>query len=90
MCRTKDCKVVAHIGCWSTQALQESIDEIIPNRCTCPSCGSVIPWRDMMMELSLRVRGQKEIEKLLKKPRRRNTRSPTPNVPERNLLDPSD
>lgn len=71
MCPGHDCKAMGHLDCWSRHALtQNAGSHIIPDMCQCPSCGSEVRWGDMMKELSLRVRGGGEVEKLLKKSKR--------------------
>lgn len=71
-CSNTGCEGVGHISCWSKHLLAgETGDDIIPISGKCPSCRGDVRWSDMMTELSLRLRGQKDIEKLLKKPRKR-------------------
>ena len=66
MCSTEGCEAMGHLTCWSDQALGKSDNgNILPNFCQCPSCGSEVRWGDMMKELSLRIRGSKEVNKLL-------------------------
>lgn len=73
MCSNDGCEAMGHLTCWGEKARQTSEDNgVIPNTCTCPSCGSEQRWGDMMKELSLRVRGEKDVAKLLKKKRRAN------------------
>lgn len=68
MCPNADCEAIGHIGCWSRAALShEGGEDILPDMLNCPSCGGKIRWGDMMKELSLRVRGTQDVEKLLKK-----------------------
>jgi structure-specific endonuclease subunit SLX1 len=68
MCPNNGCKAIGHIDCWSKDALyHEGGSEVLPDISTCPSCGGEIRWGDMMKELSLRVRGPQDVEKLLKK-----------------------
>ncbi|KAF5010226.1 hypothetical protein FDECE_3585 [Fusarium decemcellulare] len=71
MCPNDGCEAMGHLDCWGKHALRDE-DEgtVIPKSCTCPGCGGEIEWADMMKELTLRVRGPKEVEKLLKKRRR--------------------
>lgn len=70
MCPNGECEAFGHIDCWSKHALiGDEEGALIPRRCVCPSCGGDIQWGDMMKELSLRVRGPQEVEKLLKKRR---------------------
>ncbi|KAI1329846.1 GIY-YIG catalytic domain-containing protein [Xylariaceae sp. FL0255] len=81
-CSNTGCEGTGHVTCWSRHFLSkgegndnaEGDDgDIIPISGTCPNCDGEVMWGDMMMEMSLRVRGQKEVEKLLKKPRKKRT-----------------
>lgn len=70
MCSNEGCEAMGHLTCWSKKALENTVvGDLIPQHCTCPACGGQIRWGDMMKELTLRVRGGKDIEKLLKKKR---------------------
>ena len=72
MCTNDGCESIGHLACWSKHAQGASENRnIIPLNCKCPSCGGQIRWGDMMKELTLRVRGEKDVEKLLKKRRGR-------------------
>jgi len=71
ICPHNGCEAMGHLDCWGKHALEgEDKGILIPISCTCPSCGGKINWVDMMKELTLRIRGPKEVTKLLKKPRR--------------------
>ncbi|QYS94999.1 Structure-specific endonuclease subunit SLX1 [Trichoderma simmonsii] len=71
MCPNDGCEAMGHIDCWSKHALAgDEPGAIIPTSCKCPACSGEIRWGDMMKELSLRTRGTKEVEKLLKKKKR--------------------
>lgn len=54
---------------------KEAGEDIIPITGVCPRCKGEVVWGDLMKEMSLRIRGPKEIEKLLKKPRKRKARA---------------
>ncbi|KAH8890194.1 GIY-YIG catalytic domain-containing protein [Thozetella sp. PMI_491] len=76
LCTNLGCEGVGHLSCWSRHLLPgEEKDSILPVRGTCPSCGGDVQWGDMMKELTLRVRGAKEVEKLLKVKRKRTVKS---------------
>ncbi|KAH0594550.1 hypothetical protein MHUMG1_07901 [Metarhizium humberi] len=67
MCPNDKCKTMGHLDCWGKHALSgENTTHIIPDRCSCPSCGAPVRWGDMVKELSLRVRGNKDVQKLVK------------------------
>ncbi|KAI0868307.1 GIY-YIG catalytic domain-containing protein, partial [Hypoxylon argillaceum] len=71
-CSNAGCEGTGHLSCWSRHLLGRNIEEdIIPVAGRCPACEGEVVWGDMMKEMSLRLRGQKEITKLLKKPRKR-------------------
>ncbi|KAK5656709.1 hypothetical protein OQA88_4256 [Cercophora sp. LCS_1] len=75
VCVNDGCEGVGHLSCWSKHFLRDHApagDEIIlPIQGRCPKCHGEVQWGDMMKELTLRVRGQKEVEKLLKTKRKR-------------------
>lgn len=74
MCSNEGCEAMGHLTCWGNNARGQSADGgVLPSLCKCPSCGGDVRWGDMMKELSLRVRGPKEVEKLLKKSRSKKT-----------------
>lgn len=75
ICSNGECEGVGHLDCWSRHLLHQRGDDgangvILPMEGQCPKCSGVVRWSDMMRELTLRVRGQKEVEKVLKKRRR--------------------
>ncbi|KAF7563180.1 hypothetical protein G7046_g992 [Stylonectria norvegica] len=72
ICPNEGCEAMGHLKCWSQHALRGTDEAVmIPAACTCPSCHGEVRWGDMMKELSLRIRGPKEVEKLLKKRKKR-------------------
>ncbi|KAK0652589.1 hypothetical protein B0T16DRAFT_321830 [Cercophora newfieldiana] len=75
VCTNEGCEGVGHLSCWSRHFLPASdLDgdgTILPIHGHCPKCKGGVQWSDMMKELTLRVRGQKDIEKLLKTKRKR-------------------
>ncbi|KAJ8121577.1 hypothetical protein ONZ43_g2003 [Nemania bipapillata] len=62
-------------GLYATCPNEGSGEDIIPIAGRCPECGGEVIWGDMMKEMSLRLRGQKEVDKLLRKPRKRKPRA---------------
>jgi len=73
-CSNTGCEGTGHISCWSRHLLGSNAEEdIIPISGRCPECNGEVTWADMMTEMSLRLRGQKEISKLLKKPRKKKS-----------------
>nr|6SEH_A Chain A, Structure-specific endonuclease subunit SLX1 [Thermothielavioides terrestris]6SEH_C Chain C, Structure-specific endonuclease subunit SLX1 [Thermothielavioides terrestris]6SEI_A Chain A, Structure-specific endonuclease subunit SLX1 [Thermothielavioides terrestris]6SEI_C Chain C, Structure-specific endonuclease subunit SLX1 [Thermothielavioides terrestris] len=75
LCTNQGCDGVGHLSCWSRHFLKGAeADSILPVQGQCPKCGGEMEWGNMMKELTLRTRGQKEVEKLLKRKRRRATK----------------
>ncbi|KAK4189148.1 hypothetical protein QBC35DRAFT_494372 [Podospora australis] len=85
ICPNTECEGVGHLSCWSRHLLPgqendtdgegEDDDDILPIRGKCPKCTGDVHWIDMMKELTLRQRGEQEVEKLLKKRKPRATKS---------------
>ncbi|KAL2163040.1 hypothetical protein VTH06DRAFT_6876 [Thermothelomyces fergusii] len=72
LCTNGACDGVGHLSCWARHLLErDEPDSILPVQGQCPKCMGEVLWGDMMKELTLRVRGQEEVEKLLKQRRRR-------------------
>lgn len=75
VCPADGCEGVGHLDCWSRHLLRqggegETDTVILPVEGRCPECGGTVRWGDMMRELTLRIRGQKEVDKVLRKSRR--------------------
>jgi structure-specific endonuclease subunit SLX1 len=67
ICPNSDCEAVTHMTCLSQHFLSTDEDALVPTKGNCPVCKTEIQWVDVVKELTLRMRGQKEVEKLLKK-----------------------
>lgn len=76
VCPHPDCNTVSHLDCLSKHFLESDsgADNVIPVRGTCPGCNQHVRWVEVIKEVSLRTRGQKEVERLLK-PSRAKTRA---------------
>lgn len=75
-CPNTDCEGIGHLSCWGQHLLgRDNTDHVLPVNGVCPKCRGPVKWGEMMTELSLRARGQKEVEKLLKEPRKRKARA---------------
>ncbi|EEY21477.1 GIY-YIG catalytic domain containing protein [Verticillium alfalfae VaMs.102] len=77
ICSNGSCEGAGHLSCWSRHLLDhESGDEaVLPVAGRCPSCRSEVRWDDLMRELSLRVRGEGEVDKLLKVKKKRQAKT---------------
>ncbi|CAD0112033.1 unnamed protein product [Aureobasidium uvarum] len=74
VCFNLACNSIFHTGCLSTHFLNGEYgaqDAIVPTHGHCPSCKSSLNWTDLAKDLSLRLRGEKEITALFKEPKRR-------------------
>lgn len=76
ICPKPGCETVTHVTCLSKHFLKDDEDSLIPINGTCPSCKTELRWIDVVKELSLRMRGQKEVMDLLKS-KRIQKRKPT-------------
>ncbi|KAM0135240.1 hypothetical protein ACHAO1_005325 [Botrytis cinerea] len=70
ICPNINCHSITHMTCLSQHFLraeknEQSGEELIPVQGMCPGCRMDIRWNDVVKELSLRMRGQKVVEKLL-------------------------
>jgi structure-specific endonuclease subunit SLX1 len=66
ICPKPECNSITHLTCLSKLFLKEDDDIMIPIGGECPSCKADLRWVDIVKELTLRMRGQKEVENLLK------------------------
>jgi structure-specific endonuclease subunit SLX1 len=77
VCPHNGCGATSHMQCLSGEFLRQENDvstdggSVVPVEGHCPSCHSRTNWSTLVEELSLRTRGQKEVEKLFKQPRRK-------------------
>lgn len=71
ICLGKGCHSLTHLSCLSSKFLEtDATNLLVPSGGTCPSCDAQLKWSELMCMLSLRIRGQKEVNKLLKKANR--------------------
>ncbi|KAJ0159042.1 Structure-specific endonuclease subunit SLX1 [Colletotrichum tanaceti] len=77
ICPNEACEGVGHLSCWSRHMLHNEGDQqaVVPIQGRCPQCAGHVRWVDMMKELTLRERGAKVVETLLKKKKRRTKTS---------------
>ncbi|KAK3901211.1 hypothetical protein C8A05DRAFT_45083 [Staphylotrichum tortipilum] len=75
LCSNEGCNGVGHLSCWSRHLLGSGNSEhIVPVGGQCPKCKGEVQWGVMMKEMTLRLRGRKEVEQLLKRKRKRATK----------------
>ena len=74
VCSHHGCRSASHLACLSKEFLaEEKSQRMVPSSGSCPSCKRQLQWSVLVTELSLRMRGEKEIAKLMK---RRRTQKP--------------
>lgn len=75
ICSNGECEGVGHLDCWSRHLLHQRGEHgngavLLPMDGCCPKCDGAVTWAEMMKELTLRTRGQKEVDKILRKHRK--------------------
>ncbi|KAL2010576.1 hypothetical protein VTN00DRAFT_6383 [Thermoascus crustaceus] len=72
VCSETGCRCACHLICLSTRFLEDSgvPDQMVPMDGSCPACKKTVKWPALMKELSLRTRGEKEIQAIFKKRKR--------------------
>lgn len=93
VCPHPGCESVSHLTCLSKSFLEAESREpirsrgssntedglaLIPLEGRCKDCGGTIKWIDVVKEATLRIRGAKEVERLLKEPKKKASKVPTP------------
>lgn len=70
VCPEENCQTVSHMTCLSKRFLDEEgvTGSAVPISGTCPRCTSTLQWIDLVKEMSLRMRGKKEMARLMKRP----------------------
>ena len=75
LCSNDGCDGAGHVSCWSRHLVKGGEGaNVVPVQGQCPKCKGEVHWGVMMTELTLRVRGQKDVEKLLNRKRKRATK----------------
>ena len=69
ICPHETCRSTSHVPCLAKKFLPGRLEDLLPIKGRCPSCHEEFDWVVLMKELSLRVRGDKEVQKVLKKKR---------------------
>jgi structure-specific endonuclease subunit SLX1 len=72
VCGHNNCEAVSHLHCLSKHFLitgANGNDSMIPAEGSCPSCKKQAKWHMLIKELTLRIRGEKELAKLFKERR---------------------
>ncbi|MCJ1294643.1 Slx4p interacting protein [Xylographa carneopallida] len=68
VCPNDECRAASHVTCLASKFLRgEANRNLLPVRGNCPSCNLQLQWSRLVTELSLRLRGSKEIVQLQRK-----------------------
>ena len=69
VCPNENCRSISHLHCLATRFLNEETDGdlVVPANGTCPGCNLKLRWIDLVQEMSVRTRGEREISRLMKK-----------------------
>jgi structure-specific endonuclease subunit SLX1 len=72
VCYQHTCQSIHHMTCLSSHFLQaEETTSLLPTSGECPSCKTNLLWVDLMKEMTLRIRGGNEVDKILRTKRRK-------------------
>lgn len=68
ICPQPDCQSFHHMECLSNHFLKAGgTSSIVPVGGHCPGCNTHLSWAELMKEMTLRIRGEKEVLKLLRR-----------------------
>ncbi|QSS53215.1 GIY-YIG catalytic domain-containing protein [Histoplasma capsulatum var. duboisii H88] len=72
ICSHSLCRCASHLLCLSAHFLEAAgfNGKLIPKEGTCPACLGKLEWPTIMKEITLRLRGQEEVKRLLGRRRR--------------------
>ena len=71
VCPQEGCMTASHVTCLATKFVEDegAGAAVIPTSGRCPGCKKELQWIDLIKELSLRVRGEKEVAQMMRKPK---------------------
>lgn len=85
ICPSPSCTSITHLTCLATHFLatekstsataNNSTTSLLPTTGTCPTCSTPLHWQTLVQELSLRMRGEKEVQALFKPVRTRKRKA---------------
>ena len=77
VCSVDACTMASHLSCLARTFIEEDADQspVLPRAGKCPCCKHDLVWVDLVKDLSLRVRGDKDIAQLMKKPKSRKVKA---------------
>jgi structure-specific endonuclease subunit SLX1 len=77
VCPEQGCEASSHLSCLAQKFLREGEEKmaILPTSGRCPRCGSMLRWIDLVKELSLRLGGEAQVARFMKKAKTRKRKS---------------
>lgn len=77
LCPQEDCRTAWHMACLATKFIEDegAGTAIIPASGRCLGCKEELQWIDLIKDLSLRARGEKQVAQLMKKPKERKPKA---------------
>ena len=71
VCPHQGCRAASHLSCLAGAFSAEDgqAASVMPVSGKCPKCGTKSVWVDLVKEMTLRIRGEKELALLMKKPK---------------------
>ena len=73
ICPTTTCHMAGHLSCFAS-SFSGIAENLVPTTGNCPGCGAKLNWIDLVKELSLRMRGEAEVQKIFKVRKLRGTK----------------
>ncbi|MCJ1278260.1 Slx4p interacting protein [Puttea exsequens] len=75
-CPGETCNAAFHMSCLGSRFLSDEGDvaRVLPISGICLRCRTELQWADLIKEMSLRVNGEEEVARLLKKPKGRKSK----------------
>ena len=82
-CNQGTCRTVSHLTCLATRFVEHegANAAVTPVSGKCPGCKEELLWIDLVKELTLRLRGERKVVQMMRKPREPSTRVPKTKVP---------
>lgn len=82
VCPQTPCHCTSHMVCLSTLFLRaaDDPDRLVPLHGVCPACEQTVQWPVIMQELTLRRRGDREVQTILRRKKRREDKQKKENA----------
>ena len=83
-CNQEACRTVSHLTCLATRFVEDegANAAVTPVSGKCPGCKEELLWIDLVKELTVRLRGKRQVVQMMRKPRVPSTRVPKPKLPQ--------